>query len=209
MKRLALVVLVGACAAPAEAPTLQLECATGVPCGSGTLGVGGLVFTTTVGDASFVSSDDRVLQVRSADPVPSVVGAAPGRAELMLLESGRIIDRVSIDVAPVAELRLMSADLQGPYLADGLDGSYAARANEPVSIALEPLVGVARSMGTHYYDVALDGSPYTCWGSSPRFCDGPVRDDTLSLDPLAAGTHALDFTSLDGGREFHFSIVAR
>jgi hypothetical protein len=200
-----LCVLGAGCATQSE-PSIQLECAGHADC-HGALGVGGVIpYTLYDGDSiasasHLIARNDGVVRIETSDDIATIVGVAPGTTELAMIDdSNTIVARSTITVAEVTRLRLES-----PMFG----GNYEVPAGTPVPITLDPEVGDARSIGAHFYDVLFDGSEYTCWGTDIRYCTGPVWYETLPLDPLSAGEHTLAFHSLDGGRDWSFTLTAR
>jgi hypothetical protein len=209
---IALVAVLCGCAGGSTA-SIALECADFASCpAGGTLGVGGRLFYTLYGGGELVARDDSVLRIDKSD-VAAVVGVAPGTTDVMSIgDDGRVLATAAITVAAVTEL-LLAADpanaADGPLLDHQFDAAYAISAAQPIGLGLQPLIGSDRSMGTHYYDVSLDGKPYDCTGDAPRYCTGPVYYDQIVLDPpLPTGDHVLALHSTDGGRDFAFRLSA-
>jgi hypothetical protein len=206
MRNVAWLCVLGAgCATQAE-PSIQLECAEHTSC-QGALGVGGVIYYTLFdGDgiastSHLIARDDGVVRIETQDDGAKIVGVTPGTTEIAMLDdSDTIVLRQSITVGEVSQLALRSVSISG---------TYEVPADQPLPITLDPQVADERSIGTHFYEVSLDGSDYTCWGVDIRYCTGPVWYDSLPLDPLSAGEHTLAFHSLDGGRDWSFTLTAR
>jgi hypothetical protein len=200
--------LLGCSGVRSDFPTIQLDCATGTQC-EGKLGVGGKVYT----NLAVVSLNEDVLHAEASD-LHGLVGVAPGTAEISLIDRDMVVDSAEIEVAPLTALRLApvaSTVLDGPLLDSTYNAAYRVTAATPVNVKLTAEIDGARSIGSHFYIVFLDGERYDCYGgysSVPRICTGPVWYDTLPIDPLATGDHILELQSVDGGRDFSFRLAA-
>ncbi|MBV8758865.1 MAG: hypothetical protein JO257_16370 [Deltaproteobacteria bacterium] len=186
-------------------PSIELDCAVGTQCQNGTLGVGGIVSYLLYRDdhlvqpSRLIALNDGVVQMRVEADVPQIVGIAPGTSELAMLDdNGAIVARRTITVGDI-ELHLVSPMISGSNVPAG----------RSIPITIDPEVGGARSIGSHYFQVSLDGAPYDCWGTDTRYCTGPVFYENVPLDPLDPGDHTLAFHSLDGGRDWSFTLTAR
>ncbi|MBA3391600.1 MAG: hypothetical protein H0T89_03095 [Deltaproteobacteria bacterium] len=192
--RFVLLALFAGCTNTTSVGSIQLDSA------DGELGVGGHAFFTLYldgelsDDARLVATDGSVVHVETGS-AGSIVGVAPGTSDVMMIVGDDVVDVLTIGVAEVTALHL-----------DGIDQLVAGA---PVVVGFESMIGNQRSRGTHYYEVALDGTPYTCWGDVPRFCNGPIYYDMLHLDGLTVGEHQLAFRAVDGGRDFAFVLRAR
>ncbi|HUS27881.1 MAG TPA: hypothetical protein VMZ53_05215 [Kofleriaceae bacterium] len=204
-----LLLLAGCAGVRSDFPTIQLDCATGTNC-EGKLGVGGKVYASR----EVLSHNEDVLHAEASD-LHGLVGVAPGTAEISLIDRDMVVDSAEIEVAPLTMLRLApiaSTVIDGPLLDATYNASYGVTASTPINVKLTAEINGARSIGSHFYIVFLDGERYDCYGgysNVPRICTGPVWYDTLPIDPLTPGDHVLELQSIDGGRDFSFRLAAR
>jgi hypothetical protein len=217
MRKLGLVfVVLAGCAGSGEG-TIRLDCFNGATCDSGALGVGGVLWFDLYQDgeiasgARLVSADDGVAAIRHLDEVDltEIVGVAPGNTELIMLdEQGNDVAELPIVVQPVTEVRFDAGvtAINGPFVDPQHNAAYGVPAGARFAVTLDPFVGPARSIGTHYFEASLDGERYdACFD---LYCQGPTFYDGIPFQ-LDAGEHVLDLHSLDGGRDFSYTLSAR